>query len=122
MDTDSRAEPAGGATALEERRRGIDRINRTIVALLAERQRLDGEIGTLQREHAAADAAYQGAPGAFSEEAALALVGAGARLEPSWPGARVRPSCRSKTRWRDRCRAAPTRSCGATCTSPANAS
>lgn len=68
-------------TALEDRRRGIHRIDRTIVALLAERQRLDGEIGELQRDHAA-DAAYQGAPGAFSEEAALALAGAGARLEP----------------------------------------
>ena len=30
----------------------------------------------------AADAAYQGAPGAFSEAAAVALLGSGARLEP----------------------------------------
>ncbi len=67
--------------ALEDRRRGIHRIDRTIVALLAERQRLDGEIGELQRDQAA-DAAYQGAPGAFSEEAALRLLGENARLEP----------------------------------------
>ena len=66
---------------IEDRRRGIHRIDRTIVALLAERQRLDGEIGSLQRD-TAADAAYQGAPGAFSEEAARALLGDDARLEP----------------------------------------
>jgi prephenate dehydratase len=67
---------------IDDHRRGIHRIDRTIVALLAERQRLDGEIGSLQREQASADAAYQGAPGAFSEEAARALLGAGAALEP----------------------------------------
>jgi prephenate dehydratase len=81
MKTDNGVEPAEGAAAVAERRRGIDRIDRTIVALMAERERLDGEIGDLQRV-SAADAAYQGAPGAFSEHAALTLLGADARLEP----------------------------------------
>ncbi|HXT71264.1 MAG TPA: prephenate dehydratase domain-containing protein [Vicinamibacterales bacterium] len=63
---------------LEYRRRNIDRIDRTITALVAERVRVTYEIADLLT----ADAAYQGAPGAFSEDAALELVGPAARLLP----------------------------------------
>ncbi len=63
---------------LEYRRSRIDRIDRTITALVAERVRVTYEIADLL----AADAAYQGAPGAFSEEAAFEFVGRAARLLP----------------------------------------
>ena len=55
----------------------IDRIDETIAALVRERRRLAGDPLALP------DAAYQGAPGAFSEDAAFALLGASARLSPS---------------------------------------
>jgi len=64
---------------LEYRQRNIDRIDRTIAALVAERVRVTYEIADFL---AVADAAYQGAPGAFSEDAARELVGASATLLP----------------------------------------
>jgi chorismate mutase len=42
--------PAGAETALVENRRYIDRIDRTIVALLVERMRLGLALGDLKRE------------------------------------------------------------------------
>ena len=66
---------------LEYRRRNIDRIDKTIGALMLERRRVEREIGAL-RDRSVADAAYQGAPGAFSEEAARELLGPDARLRP----------------------------------------
>jgi chorismate mutase len=42
--------PAGAETALVEHRRYIDRIDRTIVALLVERMRLGQAVGDLKRE------------------------------------------------------------------------
>ncbi|HEY7474016.1 MAG TPA: prephenate dehydratase domain-containing protein [Vicinamibacterales bacterium] len=64
----------------DDHRRFIDRIDKTIVALLCERMRL-GE--RLVRPPGKTDTcAYQGVPGAFSEDAALALAGATASLAP----------------------------------------
>ena len=114
--------------ALEERRRNIDRIDKTIVALLAERMRQGLAAGDLKRQQhkpprspareaqvlahvrdaaagplsassaerifaliieettavqlARVTAAYQGAPGAFSEDAARVLLGSEATLHP----------------------------------------
>jgi chorismate mutase len=52
MTTKSEAdsEPAAGAAAIEEQRRYIDRIDRTIVALLTERLRLAVTLGAIKRE------------------------------------------------------------------------
>ena len=91
--------------AADAHRRFIERIDRTIIALLYERLRLAGGdwpswesrsgasgVPASERERGSggtkspgkrADAcAYQGVPGAFSEDAALALVGARATLKP----------------------------------------
>ena len=51
----------------------LERIDRAIDALRAERRRLCGAVPSV---------AYQGAPGAFSEDAARALAGDDARLQP----------------------------------------
>jgi prephenate dehydratase len=64
--------PVDRLTMVDGHRQFLDRIDRTILALLAERSRLG----------AAESCAYQGAPGAFSEDAAAALVGAGSMLLP----------------------------------------
>ena len=64
--------PVDPLTMVDGHRQFLDRIDRTILALLAERSRLG----------AAESCAYQGAPGAFSEDAAEALVGAGSMLLP----------------------------------------
>ncbi|HET9370464.1 MAG TPA: prephenate dehydratase domain-containing protein [Vicinamibacterales bacterium] len=64
--------PIDRLTMVDGHRQFIDRIDRTILALLAERSRLG----------AAESCAYQGAPGAFSEDAAAALVGPGSALLP----------------------------------------
>lgn len=71
----------------DDHRRFIDRIDKTIVALLCERRRLagteKGSSGPLERPRLGDGVcAYQGVPGAFSEDAALALVGAAAPLAP----------------------------------------
>jgi len=57
-------------------RRHIDRIDKTIAALLAERRRHGRALTST------VSAAYQGSPGAFSETAAIGLLGGGVRLEP----------------------------------------
>jgi len=51
----------------------LERIDRAIDALRAERHRISGAVPTV---------AYQGAPGAFSEDAARALAGEAAVLQP----------------------------------------
>ena len=51
MSTENPAvEHAAGQAAVAEHRRGIDRIDRTIVALLAERMRLGRTLGDIKRE------------------------------------------------------------------------
>ena len=50
MNTDTHVNAVDKVCELEDRRRGIDRIDRTIVALLAERMRLGREIGAIKRE------------------------------------------------------------------------
>jgi prephenate dehydratase len=63
--------------AVDSHRRSIDRIDKTISALLAERQRHGRALATTRDV-----VAYQGAPGAFSEAAAMGLFGSPVRLEP----------------------------------------
>lgn len=50
MNTEAHSKVDDRVCQLEDRRRGIDRIDRTIVALLAERMRLGREIGAIKRE------------------------------------------------------------------------
>jgi prephenate dehydratase len=59
----------------------IDRIDKTIVALLGERKRLAQSL-EIANERQLDACAYQGVPGAFSEDAALALVGPTSPLVP----------------------------------------
>ena len=49
MDGENHPTTVDNVGELEDRRRGIDRIDRTIVALLAERVRLGREIGVIKR-------------------------------------------------------------------------
>jgi len=69
--------PAPDEPVSDTHRKSIDRIDKTISALLAERQR-HGRALAGTREVTA----YQGAPGAFSEAAAIGLFGSQVRLEP----------------------------------------
>jgi chorismate mutase len=50
MNSEPHSNVADKVGELEDRRRGIDRIDRTIVALLSERVRLGREIGAIKRE------------------------------------------------------------------------
>jgi prephenate dehydratase len=72
--------------SIDDHRQFMDRIDKTIMALICERVRLALATASPQAsslEPQAPDTcAYQGLPGAFSEDAALAFVGTHAALRP----------------------------------------
>lgn len=79
MATEEAVQRAKQDESADAQRKFIERIDRTIIALLCERRRLAGGDWPSKTPDVCA---YQGVPGAFSEDAALALVGAGAALQP----------------------------------------